>query len=327
MTDEIPPAAPGPVRRFSRRSLLQQSALVALAAPGAGFLLEACSSSNGPVALTPHRIATPTNRITWPINKNNPPIASGLKPEQGATLRLYNYSDYIDPNALKSFEKKYKASGVTVSVSTFNDEDEALTKLRSGQVAFDIYFPSYDAIGKLTSSELVQPLNHSYIPNIANVWPQFQNPFYDGEWRYTVPYTIYTTGIGWRSDKVGTDIASMANPYDIFWDPTYAHQLAILDDYRSAMAMVLLRNGIDDINTGNAQDLALVQKQLVQMEGLTHPKVDVTDYTDIPSGVVNISQAWSGDMINAIGYLAKGESPSILRYWFRPTARARSTTT
>ncbi len=33
---------------------------------------------------------------------------------------------------------------------------------------------------------------------------------------------------------------------------------------------------------------------------------------------MNISQAWSGDMINALGYLSKGQSPSILHYWFPP---------
>ena len=307
--------------RFSRRSLLKRSALLALAAPAAGTLLEACSSSNGSPATLSYPIASPSNPVTWPIRSDNRPIASRLAPEHGATLNLYNYADYIDPKALKSFEKKYKSTGVKVVVSTFNDEDEALAKLRSGQVDFDIYFPSYDAIGKLSTGGLLQPLNHSYVPNIANVWPQFENPFYDGDWHYSVPYTIYTTGIGWRSDKVSQSIAARTNPYDVFWDSADAHQLAVLDDYRSCMAMVLLRNGITDINTGDATQLKLVQNQLLQMESATHPKVDVTDYTDIPSGVVNISQAWSGDMINAIGYLSKGENPSILQYWFPPDGR------
>jgi len=313
-----------PPNRLSRRSLLRGSALLALAVPGAGAVLDACSSSSttgSALDLTKVPIATPENPVLWPISSDAMPIASGLKPEQGATLKLYNYADYISKGAIKSFEQKYKSSGVKVTVSTFNDEDEALAKLRSGQVAFDIYFPSYDAIGKLVVGGLVQPLNHSYIPTISNVWPEFENPFYDQQWRYTVPYTIYTTGIGWRADKVTTDIATMANPYDVFWDTQYAHQLAVLDDYRSCMAMVLLRNGIEDINTGNPNDLKMVSQQLTQMQQATHPKVNVTDYTDLPAGVVAISQAWSGDLINALGYLANGESPSVLRYWFPPNGK------
>jgi spermidine/putrescine-binding protein len=34
------------------------------------------------------------------------------------------------------------------------------------------------------------------------VWSSLQSPWYDQESRYTVPYTVYTTGIGWRADKL-----------------------------------------------------------------------------------------------------------------------------
>ena len=49
-------------------------------------------------------------------------------------------------------------------------------------------------MGQLVEGKLIQPVNHSYIPNISQAWPDFTNPFYDGKWQYTVPYTIYTTG-------------------------------------------------------------------------------------------------------------------------------------
>ena len=49
---------------------------------------------------------------------------------------------------------------------------------------------------------MIRPLNHSYIPNIANTWPDYRNPFYDQDWQYTTPYSIYTTGMAWRKDKV-----------------------------------------------------------------------------------------------------------------------------
>ena len=45
------------------------------------------------------------------------------------------------PASIKAFEKKYEAYNVKVTVSTFNDTDEALTKIRAGKVPFDIYFP------------------------------------------------------------------------------------------------------------------------------------------------------------------------------------------
>src|SRR5450432_536679 len=104
--------------RFSRRSLLKRSAFLALAAPAGGALFDACGSSGGsPTTVASYPIASPGNPVTWPIHSDNRPIASGLKPEQGATLNLYNYADYIDPKALKSFETMYKSTGVKVVVS------------------------------------------------------------------------------------------------------------------------------------------------------------------------------------------------------------------
>ena len=110
---------------------------------------------------------------------------------------------------VKAFEEKY---GVEVKISTFNDTDEAITKIRTGAVPFDIYFPSYDQIGRLVTADLVRPLNHSYLGNLGNVWEAFADPWYDGEARYSVPYSIYTTGIGWRTDQVTEDIAALAQP-------------------------------------------------------------------------------------------------------------------
>lgn len=260
--------------------------------------------------------ASPANPVTWPITPGNEAIASGLTPERGATLQLYNYADYIDPGAVESFEKKYAEYDVKVTVSTFNDASEALTKLQAGSAPFDIYFPSYDDIGKLVTGGLVRPLNHAYLPNIANVWPQFQNPFYDGEWRYSVPYTVYTTGIAWRADRVTEDIGARANPWDVFWDSRYRGRMSVLDDVRETVSMALLRKRNTDVNTGDDAALATVRADLLAMTKASSPKVTITQYTDVPEGKIDIAHAWSGDAVNMQSYLPEGTDPSILRYWF-----------
>ena len=274
------------------------------------------------------KIATPSTPVTWPIYTDNPAIANGLLPEKGATLKLYNYADYIGPEVVKAFEKKYKAYNVKVTVSTFNDTDEALTKIRAGKRSFDIYFPSYDQIAKMVTAKLIRPLNHTYIPNIANVWPTFTNPWYDGEWRYTVPYTVYTTGIGWRTDKISADIGAMANPYDVFWDPANAKHLAVIDDWHTAMAMVALRVGITDINTQKSSDLAKIQAAMLDLQAKTKPKVTITMYNDLPAGQLSLAQMWSGRHHQRAVLPAQGqEAQRCCPTGSRPTARAWSTTT
>ncbi|AQA04343.1 ABC transporter substrate-binding protein [Mycobacterium sp. MS1601] len=298
----------------TRRQFLMRAGLLALTAPTLGSALAACGSGpGGPGSATATlTLAKPDSPVTWDIADDNKPIGDGLAPEQGATLKIYNYADYLSPEAIKSFEQQY---GCTVEVSTFNDGDEALTKLRSG-VDFDIYNANYTEISRLVTGGLLRPLNHSYLTNISNVWPSFTNPWYDQEWRYTVPYTIYTTGIGWRSDQVPADIGALSNPYASLWDPTYKGKTAILDDWHSAMALVLLKEGITDVNTSSEADLKMVGEQLTALVEATSPKVTITMYSDLPAGQIGLAQMWSGDIINAQYYLPEGVGTDILQYWF-----------
>ncbi|WP_167098441.1 spermidine/putrescine ABC transporter substrate-binding protein [Mycobacterium sp. DL592] len=303
------PNRPGP----NRRQFLTRAALLAAGTPALVAFLDACSKGAQTSSAPSLTIASPSSPVKWDIADDNKPIADGLSPEKGATLQLYSYADYIAPDAIKSFEEKYATK---IQVSTFNDTDEAITKIRGGNVDYDIYFPSYDQISRLVKGNLVRSLNHSYIPNIKNVWPFFSNPWYDQEWRYTVPYTVYTTGIGWRNDQVPADIGALKNPYEALWDPAYKNKTAVIDDWHTAMAMVLLKLGITDINTSSADDLKKLGDELTALVKATSPKVTVTMYSDLPAGQIGLSQMWSGDIINAINYLPQDVKPDILRYWF-----------
>jgi spermidine/putrescine transport system substrate-binding protein len=290
-----------------------------LAAAALAPLLQACGD-NGTSATGggAEKIPAPDNPVTWDLSKANPAIESGLRPEPGSTLRIYNYADYLSPRMLKDFERKY---GVDIRLSTFNDADEALTKIATGNLKFDLYFPSYDSLGRLVQADLLRPLNHDYLPNTTNLWPGFRDPWYDQGSRYTVPYTIYSTGIGWRTDMIPDDIAALDNPYDCFWDTSYKGNLAILDDWHTAMAMVLLRNGQFNINSTDPDDIAMVRKQLLELRDTMNPKVTISMYTDMPAGQYGLCQMWSGDAINTQYYLPKGKSVDIMRYWFPEDGR------
>ena len=295
--------------RLDRRSVLRTAALLGLGIPAATALLDACGK---PELLASNlQLASPDHPVRWKIQDSNPPIADGLSPESGPLI-LYNYADYVAPGVVKAFEKEY---GVEVKISTFNDTDEAVQKIRTGAVPYDIYFPSYDQISRMVAAELVQPLNHSYLSNIDNVWPTFKNPWYDQGWQFTTPYTVYSTGIGWRDDQV-EDVSALENPYDVLWDPDYSGKTALIDDWHTAMAMVGLRAGITDVNTSSSKDLRTISDGLSEISNATKPKVTVSMYSDIPGGQLGVSQMWSGDIVNAQYYLPKGQSVDVLRYWF-----------
>jgi spermidine/putrescine transport system substrate-binding protein len=304
-----------PLGRVSRRRFLALTG---------GALLAACGDRNQAARdgqAGGIQLASPANPVTWPIQSGNQPIADGLPPERNATLKVYNWTDYIYKDVVKEFEKKYRKQGVKVQVSTFATMSEAIAKIRTGQVDFDVLFPTYDVLGKLVQRNYLRPLTHSYVTNIGQVWPAFQNPFYDQGWRYSVPYTIYTTGIAWRTDKVKDDPSKLANPYQVLWDTGYRGKVGILDDYREAISMVLLRNGITDLNTGNPDHLNLARDQLVDLAKKVRPLVNTNDYSDLPEAKTWVTQAWSGDMVNAQYYMPKGQSAEVIRYWFPPDGK------
>jgi spermidine/putrescine transport system substrate-binding protein len=309
-TEPTWPTGPGRPA-LSRRSFLGRSAGAAALAALGGGVLAGCANDltgNGTVPLP-----RPNNPVRWPLFTDNKPIASNLEPEHGATLQVYNWVAYVNQQCVDNFAKKYKCK---VEVTTFNTMNEALSKLRSG-LQFDVLMgATVDVLGQLIESKLVQPLNHSYISNIGQAWPDFTNPFYDQGWQYTVPYTIYTTGISWRKDLVHENPYTMANPWAMPWQAKYKGRVAILDDYRESISLGLMKNGIYNLNTTDFNQISLSRKTLEELSSLVNVRIDNNDYTEVPDGDTWIHHAWSGDMAAAGYYMPKGVPVDVVGYWF-----------
>jgi spermidine/putrescine transport system substrate-binding protein len=316
---------------MTRREILKRSAAAgALALPGAA-ILDACTKpgttsggahAQGPgtgqywPASSPYPLARQDSPVRWKLWRE--PIKSGLAPEKGATLQIYNWADYIFPKVVKEF---CAAHNCDYQITTFNNMDEALAKMRTGQLQFDIFFPTPDILGKLVTGKLLQPINHSYVPHlVSDVWETYQSPFYDQGWHYTVPYTVDTTGIGYNRSIIPDDqIRSMSNPYDILWDTKYKGKVGIYDDYREAIGMALLKTGVTDLNTGNRQYLNAAQKALVSMISAVNVRADINGaYIGIPKGNFDVHQAWSGDMVASWFYTPKQNMKAwqTMGYWF-----------
>jgi spermidine/putrescine transport system substrate-binding protein len=321
---------------LSRRDFLKRTGGAALAAPSIAAILAACtkpgtvasggpsagSSAGGPgtgkywPAGSPYPLARQDSPVTW--NQWKDPVAAGAEPESGATLQIYNWSDYINLAVVKKFCAQYNCK---YKITTFNNTDEALAKMRTGQLQFDVFFPTIDILGKLITAQLIQPLQHSYIPHlVSDVFDNFQNPFYDQGWRYTVPYTIYTTGVAYRRDLISDDsVRALSNPWTILWDPKYKGKVGIYDDYRESISMALIKNGITDLNTSEQSQLNTAQSDLNAMINAVNVRTDINGvYIGIPKGTYNVHLAWSGDAIGAYNYWPQLNMTNYQKmgYWF-----------
>jgi spermidine/putrescine transport system substrate-binding protein len=308
---------------FTRRDFLLRSAGAATVLSGAGGILAACASETtaeaptgtsgellGPGGLP---IARPDKRVTMPRWED--PIESGLEPETGGTFTVFNYPAYFYKKLLKDFGKKYN---VDVQYTAFDNISSGIQRLASGAVTPDVMEMTPDNLSRAVAGKLIKPLNLDYIPNLSkNVWPDLVSPFYDVESHYTVPYTIYATGIFWRNDKVSQDIAAMPQPWDIFWQSQdYKGKVALLSEERETIGMALLRKGITDINTEDPAQIDQAVADLKELYDICNVKVNDLQYQAVPEGTSWLNQAWSGDPIAAyIYYLPKGTPASALSYW------------
>jgi spermidine/putrescine transport system substrate-binding protein len=258
-------------------------------------------------------IGTPQSPAQQPLFDDNPAIESGLAPEAGPLL-LYNWEDYMNAAIIPLAEE---ALGVEIRETTFLNEEEALSRLSSGEVQFDVWFPTSQRIPVAVAASLIQPLNHDYLPNLgANVWPQLADPYYDQGSRYSVPYVTYTTGVGYRIDLVdAADVEGQSNPWEIFWNPKYRGQIGVLDSFTDTVAIVLLRNGVTDPFRATEAELEAAGDALLESLDLVDLQYSIDgSYSGIPEGRFGIHHAWSGDLVNSAYYWPDNVDLGTARY-------------
>lgn len=306
---QVPPPSSWSRRRFLRAAGLGTGAV--LLGPS---MLTACggSSSSGSGSLP---IGTPEKPIRLPLNGE--PIADGLPTESG-TFRVYNYADYVNPDVVARFEETY---GVSVEISTYNTEEEAIAKLRSGAVTADLILGMTDSsLALMIAADLLAPLNRSYLGNFGNVITGLQDPYYDLGSRYTVPHVIYADGIGYRADRdVDQSVFVGDEGWNALWDSRYRGRAAILDSYRDSLCMAMFRAGQREVNTSDEGILRRAGADLGELAAAVSPQIDILSYQEIPAGNRDISLCWSGDMLTAPGYLPEGDDPSVLGFWYPDT--------
>lgn len=312
-------------RGISRRDFIRNSVGAAALLPSASALLAACSkpgttggSTGGSGADGERLLARPDQPVTLPMTRD--PIPTDT-PIEGGTLRVYNWDAYMYKKVLQGFEEEF---GVTVETTTFNNMEEGIQKLVAGQVQADVFFPTTDYIARLVESDLLQPLNHELIPNLeANYWPTFSDPgpYYDLGWRYTVPYTIYTTGVAYRRDRISDSDAAAAG-YELFFDPEFQEAVSYYDSYRDALGMMLLRNGVTDANSDDPAAIGAAKDAIVEMIQGNGARLTINGtYARLPEGEFSVSQAWSGDIVGARFYLPRDTEEDVLGYWYPPDKR------
>ena len=324
---------------LSRREFLRRAAVAGIAVPSLSAILAACGSGastgvntnptgsggvsnqygTGGISGAVYPLARQDAPVTWTIQSDNQPIASSMQPEKNATLQVMRWPYYFDQGVLDAFAKKYNCK---VNVTEFTDMDKGLAKINSQQGAFDIMFGmNVWALGRSIAAGLIRPINHDYVPNLAaNVWDQFQSPFYDLGSQFSVPYSVWNTGIFWRNDKLQIDPATMSNPYDVFWTNPPKGKTHLLANAQDVLALAMFHDGLTDVNVTDPATITKAKDEIAAVAtaagGLQY---DHVDYTDVPAGKAWLHQAWSGNVSDAVVFLSNKSDADVLSYYWPGT--------
>ncbi len=265
---------------LSRRRFLGR-----MAAVGAGGaivpILAACgggataSPTVAPATATPGSSEAPASAEPTPV------------PTPEGELYVYNYTDYIGPDTIPSFEAKY---GVKVTYDFFDTYETMTAKISTGNSGYDITFATGVDVPGFLARNLVQPLDLSLIPNVKNLGAEWQNPAYDPGNQHSMPYMWWTTGFGYDTAKIPDELTA----WEALWDERWKGKMAMLDDYRETFAVALIRLGYS-VNTTSDAELDEALALLEQQKPLLR-KYTADDIGDLSSGDVWLSHAWAADV-------------------------------
>ncbi|MDA3919543.1 MAG: spermidine/putrescine ABC transporter substrate-binding protein [Salinisphaera sp.] len=140
-------------------------------------------------------------------------VAGPASAAQPKKLDIFIWSQYMDPAIITAFEKKYH---VEVVQNNYGSLPEMFAKLRAGgDSQYDIVVPSNYYVQRLIKTGLLQPLDHSEIPNLDNLMSRFRNAPFDPHNKYTAAYQWGDTGIAYNTD----DITNAPDSWSILFDP------------------------------------------------------------------------------------------------------------
>lgn len=165
----------------------------------------------------------------------------------GRTLRIFMWSDYIDPAVVKTFEKRH---GVKVVIDTFESNESMLAKLQGGGASYDLANPSNYVVQTMVRARLLQPVGKEELRNFGNLAAGFLNPNFDPGNVYTIPYQFAATGLAYNAGRYTPPEDSWA----LIFGPDDRVKFALLDDPREVIGAALKYLGYS-VNTGRVEEL------------------------------------------------------------------------
>jgi len=166
-------------------------------------------------------------------------LAAPGAPAQSNELHLFNWNDYIAPETVERFQQACKCKVVQ---TFYSDNEELVAKLAAGAKGYDVLVPTSNYVAGMAKAGWIQPLDHAKLPNLKNVMPQYRGGAYDPGNKYSAPYAMSITLIGYNEAKIkelGVPVESWAAVFDPKIVSKLNKRVTVLDSQAEVFAAAL----------------------------------------------------------------------------------------
>ena len=214
-------------------------------------------------------------------------------------LHIYNWADYINPDALLNFEREF---GIDITYDTYDSSEMVDTKLLTGKSGYDIVVHAASSASRLVPIGILHEIDVKKLPNwrhldrdlIDKITQNYSNDLIG------VPFFWGSAGIIYNVDMIKKRMENPpTNSGAIIFDPNVLSKFAdcgvsFLDDALTVipMAMIYLGYPANSVDLGHLKDVEKLLKSV-------RPYITYFSSTklllDLPNEEVCIAMGWSGD--------------------------------
>jgi putrescine transport system substrate-binding protein len=234
-------------------------------------------------------------------------------------VNIYNWTDYIDPAALKQFTAE---TGIAVRYDVFDSLETLEGKLLAGHSGYDIVVPSNEpTFSRLVRAGALAEIDKSKVPNWkyldADMMRRIESS--DPGNRHGAIYLWGTIGLGVNPDKIKA-IAPDApiDSWELLFKPGNAKRFApcgiiMMDSAIDVIPSVLKFLGRDP-NSNAAADLTAVEHALLAIRPFIRAFASGGALDALATGQACLAFDYSGDVTQAMTRAAEAKQGVTVRY-------------
>jgi spermidine/putrescine transport system substrate-binding protein len=209
---------------------------------------------------------------------------------QAGQVSVYNWDTYIGETTIADFSE---ATGIAVRYDLYASNDELFAKLREGNPGYDVIFPTSDYVERMIVADMLLPLDHTKIENVANIDPAFADPAFDPGLAHSMPYFWGTVGVGYRM--------SAGNPKawaDLFEDEAYAGRISLLNSVDTIISTLKYLG--HSLNTRDPAQIREAADRLIEIKPRVKTFAPDTGQDLLISGEVDACLEYNGDILQVM---------------------------